>query len=140
MEPNLNINDIIAVEKCSVDKLKQDDIITFEHDGDIISHRIIRIIHSGDEVRFVTKGDNNDIVDSFEIDNEKIYGKVIFKIPKIGGFVKVIQEENGILKTISLILIGFIIFKLRDNKKSDRKIARKKYEIKSIRDNYNDEM
>lgn len=139
MEPELYINDIVAVKGCSVEELKQNDIITFENEGEIISHRIVRIINSGDEIRFVTKGDNNDIVDNFDIENETIYGKVIFKIPKIGGFVSVIQE-NGILKTISLVLIGFIIFKLKDDKKSDRKMKRKKYEIKSIRDNYNEEL
>ena len=44
MEPTLEKNDVVIVQKCGLSKLQEGDIITFEQEGRIISHRIINII------------------------------------------------------------------------------------------------
>lgn len=134
MQPVFNENDIVIVKKCKIEELHENDIITFKQEEKIISHRIIEIREKG---IYTTKGDNNEIKDSEQIHFEQVYGKVLFKIPKIGKPVQYLQNEKGFIKVTILILIIFILFNLRDNKKNNRKIVRKKYEVKKLRDKYN---
>ena len=138
MRPTLYENDIIIVKEYNNNHLKENDIITFKHENRIISHKIINIENINGERIFHTKGDNNQIPDDFNIKHEQIYGKFLFRIPKIGRAVEYIQNENGLIKVFLLIIIVFILFGINDNKKNKRKITRKKYEIKKNRENYNE--
>lgn len=136
MEPKLYKDDVIIVENCNIEKLKVNDIITFNENNNIISHRIIKITEEDGKKIFKTKGDNNELEDKFDINDEQIYGKVLYKIPKIGKTIQYIQNDNGLIKVFVLVLIIFILFNMNDNKKNRRKITRKKYEIKKTRESY----
>ena len=137
MRPTLTEKDVVIVCNVEENNLKIGDIITFTQKEKIISHRIIKIDNKSEEKRFYTKGDNNIIEDEYPIQYNQIYGKVVFKIPLIGSVFQIIQKDNGIIKTIIMIGIVFVLYSIRDNKKNRRKMLRKKYEIKKKRDNYN---
>lgn len=136
MEPTLEINDVVVVQKCAPSRLQTGDIITFEQDGKIISHRILDIIVEKGNIKFETKGDNNKIPDSEKVEAEQVYGKVLFKIGKIGKVITYIQNIRGLINMVILMVIIFIFVSLKDKQKINRKIKRKKYEIKKMRDNY----
>ncbi len=65
-----------------------------------------------------------------------MYGKVVFKIKKIGNIVSYIQNVRGLINIVIFAIIVFVLISLNDKQKNSRKIKRKKYEIKKIRDNY----
>lgn len=136
MKPTLNENDVIIVKKYDIQEIHIGDIITFEKDKEIITHRIIDFKQEEGTTKFVTKGDNNEIRDNFIVDYKEIYGKQIFKISKIGTIVEFIQKSNGIINLIIIILIIFIFIYLKDRRRNERKTKRRKYEIKRLRDNY----
>ena len=136
MEPTLYKDDVVFVKKCDISELKKGDIITFEQDNRVISHRIINITKEKSVVKFETKGDNNEIVDPDKVTEEQVYGKVLYKVGKIGQAVSYIQNARGFINVVIFAIIVYILVSLRDNKKNTRKIKRKKYEIKKIRDNY----
>ena len=136
MEPTLEINDVVVVQKCELPELREGDIITFEQEGRIISHRIIDITKEKRITKFETKGDNNEIPDSEKVEFGQIYGKVLFKIGKIGEIVNYIQNARGFINIAIFAVIIYILVSLRDKQKNNRKIKRKKYEIKKMRDNY----
>lgn len=136
MEPTFYKNDLAVVKSCEVEKLEKGDIITFQQEDRIISHRIIGIIKENGEKKFITKGDNNEVEDVEPIEMQNIYGKVEFIIPKIGKIVNYIQNVKGFINVLIIIVIICIAIDLRDNKINNRKIKRKKYEIKKMRDNY----
>ena len=106
-------------------------------EGRTISHRINSITEENGQRKFRTKGDNNEIPDDFELEGNQIYGKVLFKIRGIGGIVGYIQNINGFINASILVLIVFALIGLRDKQKNTRKMKRRKYEIKKLRDNYN---
>ena len=137
MTPTLEVNDVILVKKCDIKDLKKDDIITFTKDEKTISHRIVKIIEKENDRFFETKGDNNEVSDDGFVNQEQIYGKVIFTIPKIGGIVEYIQDKEGFVHITSLVIIIFILISMNDEKKNRRKMVRKKYEIKKEREKYN---
>ena len=137
MQPVLNKNDVIFVKKCNIEEIEVEDIISFIKDDEIITHRVIEIKEENKTIKYRTKGDNNEIRDNFLVEYSEIYGKMLFKIPKIGIIVEYIQNSSGIINFTILVLIIFIFINLNDKKKSIRKTKRRKYEIKKIRDNYN---
>ena len=136
MEPTLEINDVVLVQKCQPTELKIGDIITFKQEDRIISHRILDIDKKGETIKFETKGDNNKIPDPDKVNAEQIYGKVVFKIKKVGKAISYIQNIRGFINVAILAVIIYILVSLRDKQKNTRKTKRKKYEIKKIRDNY----
>ena len=137
MEPTFYKDDLAIVRKCTLKELKKGDIITFNQDDRTISHRILQITKEKGDIKFITKGDNNDVPDREQVDFEDIYGKVLFVIPKIGKLIHYIQNVRGFINIFIFIIIIYFLVSLRDNKKNNRKIKRKKYEIKKLRDNYN---
>ena len=138
METQIMTGDVVVVKEIDAKKLKENDIIAFKEDNNIvITHRIIEIIkdENGD-TKYKTKGDNNNIEDNYEIKKEEILGKVCFHIKKIGNIVSYIKSRKGFINVIILIIILFLIKNKIDSKKITRKEKRKKYEIKKLRDQY----
>ena len=136
MEPTLEINDVVVVKTCEATQLQKGDIITFQQDGRIISHRILDITKEKDKFKFKTKGDNNEIPDPDLVEGSQVYGKVLFSIKKIGKAVSYIQNARGFINIAIFAIIVFVLVSLRDKQKISRKMKRKKYEIKKMRDNY----
>ena len=136
MEPTFYKDDLVVVKKCSEKELKKGDIITFKQEDRIVSHRIDEITKEKGEVKFITKGDNNDIRDQDLVNVQDVYGKILFSIKKIGKLIHYIQNARGFINIAIFIVILFVLISLRDNQKNSRKLKRKKYEIKKIRDSY----
>ena len=93
MTPSINVMDGIVVKRVDHDEYEVGDIITFvsqdsRYEGATITHRIVekRVVDSEESI-YTTKGDHNPIIDSSPVKTDAIYGKVLFKIPKI-GYVK----------------------------------------------------
>ena len=63
MEPTISINDVVITKKVKKEKIKKGDVITFLQDGEVITHRITQIDDNGN---YTTKGDNNNIEDTFK--------------------------------------------------------------------------
>ena len=137
MEPTFYKDDLVIVKRCKMQELKKGDIITFKQDDRTISHRMIAITQENGEFKFITKGDNNDILDKETVEMKDVYGKVLFSVKKIGKFIHYIQNARGLINIVIFIIIIYVLISLRDNQKNSRKIKRKKYDIKKIRDNYN---
>ena len=137
MEPILEKDDLVVVQKCEPSELKIGDIITFQQEGRTISHRIMIITKEKGIIKFRTKGDNNEVIDPDEVSEEQVYGKYLCKISKIGKAVNYLQNIRGFINIGLFAIIVFILVTLKDKQKNDRKIKRKKYEIKQKRDNYN---
>ena len=136
MQPTLDVNDLVVVQKVEISELKKDDIITFLQEDRTISHRINRVIKEKDNIKFITKGDNNDIVDPDIVESGQVYGKVVFSIKGIGTIISYIQNVRGFINIAIFIVIVYILVSLKDKQKNTRKMKRRKYEIKKKRDNY----
>ena len=104
MEPTLNVNDVVVVQKCEPQDLKKEDIITFKQNDRIISHRIVDIIKQNNNIQFKTKGDNNEISDPDLVDAGQVYGKVLFSVKKIGKAISYIQNARGFINIAIFII------------------------------------
>lgn len=87
MKPYISRGDVVLVDKIDIEdhkNLKKGDILAFKQHSKIIVHRIYKIIQRGDNVYFVTKGDNNNQADQGIIEPGDVVGKVLLKVKKIG--------------------------------------------------------
>lgn len=103
MYPNINPGDIVVVENKNKTSLNKNDIITFKANNTVITHRIVDIKDS----TYITKGDNNDVIDPFTINYKDILGKVIFKIPKIGYLLEFLSRP--LVMSAEMIILGILI-------------------------------
>ena len=90
MEPTIKINDVVITKKVEKQDLKIGDVITFLKKGEVITHRITQI---EDNSKYTTKGDNNNIEDTFKIDYQDIEGKHILTIPYLGAIVRALDNK-----------------------------------------------
>ena len=89
MHPVFDRGSVVITEQVNdkydnYNKLKEGEIIAYRTEKDIIVHRLIRIVNTGDEVFYYTKGDANKEEDDYLIKKEDIIGIVRFKIPYVG--------------------------------------------------------
>jgi signal peptidase len=107
MLPLLREGDIVFIIRCKPDEIKVGDIIVYKSkiEGKLIIHRVINILYSNGEYYYITKGDNNAIMDigefdrSLGINQKRVVGKVlsldnyVFKIPYIGNLALMLRKS-----------------------------------------------
>lgn len=130
MEPTISIDDIIIVKKVEKNDIQLNDIITFNIDGEIITHRVKDYKVIQDEVIYTTKGDSNDVTDIHEVNFRNIEGKYVNKIPKIGKVFSLLKNKYVFSLIFILLIICYILQKKSLQKKIERKEKRKEYERK----------
>ena len=146
MVPAINVLDVVVTMRVNnPEDLQKGDIITFNstdyrYSGVLVTHRIVNIEKtSSGEYLFTTKGDNNNTQDSSRISFDEIYGRVLFRIPKIGYIQYYLSSILGWVAIIivpAIMIIGYDIYKLiktlksNDNNKkkyiSNKRVKKKK--------------
>lgn len=121
MTPNINVYDIVIDKKVeNFSELQVGDVITFISTSSIsngmtITHRIVDIIETEEGTKYKTKGDNNLTADYSLVTQDKVIGKVKFRIPQLGRVQFFLSSKGGWLIIIlipALIIILSDIFKL----------------------------
>ncbi len=113
MEPTIHIGDIILVKKSPY--YSQNEIITFyDEKGRIVTHRIIKKVNEG----FITKGDANSTPDVNPVPKEKIIGKVIFIIPKLGFLAYFAKTPLGLFLFVAIPIALLSLDKFLNLKKN----------------------
>lgn len=116
MEPILKVGGILYYEKINLDDFKKDDILVYQLNEHIVSHRIVDI----NEYGFETKGDNNNSNDSYIVDKNNVIGRGNnWSIPYIGYYADFIYNHRYLL--IMMIVLSY--FNSRKDKKDYEEIS-----------------
>lgn len=109
--------DLLMIKEESKEKIKVDDVITYRPSTDpdnkntnYLTHRVVKIKDRlGDEkgLFFITRGDANK-TDDMPISADALVGKVVVRVPKIGGILSFIKENWLISLIFILSILGFI--------------------------------
>ena len=123
MTPTINKEDMVIVKLNS--DYKQEDIVTYNLNGDFITHRVKRI----DTSTVTTKGDANNTKDA-PISKDSILGKVVCIIPNFGIWKRVLLSP----KVLILLIITFTLFSFTFsyNTKAKRKKLKRQREKKQL--------
>lgn len=94
MNPVFYRGDAVIYKKIKdVSEISEGDVIAFQKQGIVITHRIINISNKNGKIIIRTKGDNNNIADNFPIYEEEILG-IIKNVVKYVGYPTIWIEEN----------------------------------------------
>ncbi|MCU0629731.1 MAG: signal peptidase I [Methanoregulaceae archaeon] len=91
MFPVFHDGDLVIARKCNAIKLG--DVVIFREPmtNFFVIHRVIR----NKNHRITTRGDANLTQDPNPVEQDKIFGKVCMRIPKIGILIRIIQRWCG---------------------------------------------
>lgn len=104
MANTIEIGDIVIV-KITTD-VKEQDIIVFNQDENLITHRLIRFDENDN---LITKGDANNVEDQ-PVKKSQLIGKVVYILPKLGIIRKIILSPQILIMIISFtILLGIAL-------------------------------
>lgn len=134
MVPVMLVGDAIIVEHVNTEDIGVGDIVAFYRgEKTIVSHRVVEIYGSGNDIVFQTKGDNVKSEDPFVVKSEDVIGKAVFKIPYIGYLTKF--SKKPILFLIFTIIPSIIIIfdEVRKMTKSSMQIKRMEREQKRMK-------
>lgn len=124
MENSYNIGDIIIIKGASPSEIKVGDSIAYVKPTDpstIIFHRVCYVYEDSGKMYFITKGDNNNIIDTWNpVPSENLVGIVIYRIPYIGYVPLILSNPILLMEIIVLLLI--LLFMPSPNIKINRKI------------------
>lgn len=129
MEPQIQINDIVIVKEVPETEINIGDIISFNVNGEIITHRIIEIEKGQyNKNLYITKGDANNVEDEEKITYEQIEGKYINKISKVGKIVFALKNKTTLVIVLVILILLYVIDQKSNNKKIKRSRIREQYE------------
>ena len=120
IEPILKVGGILYYEKINLDDFKKDDILVYQLNEHIVSHRIVNI----NEYGFETKGDNNNSNDSYIVDKNNVIGRGNnWSIPYIGYYADFIYNHKYLLIVMIILSYFNIWFNSRKEKKGYEEIS-----------------
>lgn len=111
MEPTIMTGDIVVVQG-QPEYLKNDVVAFFSSEGRVVTHRIISGSKEAKNTVYITKGDANRSTDSDTTTPDKIIGKVILVIPKLGYFVAFSKSLPGLFILIFVPAFALILDEL----------------------------
>lgn len=113
MVPTIYAGDVIVTYKNDDNKYEIGDILTYKSDlngGINITHRIKESYVVNGKYSYKTKGDNNSVEDAEIVKGEKVLGKVIFKIPKVGYFQRYLVNNRKLIICILIASLSVVIY------------------------------
>lgn len=128
MEPTIMTGDAILVKEVKQEELKVKDIISFQDDDSINTHRIVEILEDNGIIKYKTKGDNNKKEDKELVTYDKIEGVYQFRIKGFGKIVEVIKNKITLV-VLLIVLVLISACQVRINKKRLTR-KEKRYEYK----------
>lgn len=124
MSPVFEPGDIIVVKSTGNKNIRAGDIITFEENGTLVTHRVAEVVKSDGKEMLKTKGDANNIKDSGMVDPEHVVGTYKFRIPYGGYVARFARSATGFILLIIvpsvLLIAGEIKNIIAASKKEDR--------------------
>ena len=91
--------------------VKENDIIVYKEEENFITHRLVEINENGE---LITKGDANNAKDQ-PIKIDKVLGKVVYILPKIGILKKAILSKQVLILILTLIILLGVALKITTN-------------------------
>ena len=95
MSPTYRRGDAVIYEKIDVHDLEIGDILAFQKNDIVVTHRIVKIWKQGNQYYYTTKGDNNNTEDNFKTKDTEVLGKVRFIFKYIGYPTVFVSEFFG---------------------------------------------
>ena len=138
MEPSIKTGSIAITRPIPPSQIKKGDIVAFtspDNPKNTILHRIDSV-KSTDPLIFLTKGDNNNAPDSWEVSSIAVIGSYVYSIPYLGNAASFIRQPLGFVLMIVVPALLFIFFQIFNINRAIDYEVNKKIEEKNRQNNF----
>ena len=146
MAPTLETDTLIVVRKTEPAEVKEGDIISFYSsdpalEGAVNTHRVLSIREEDGIYYYTTKGDANNVADSYEASSVYLIGTVCFSSYVMGKLARLLANPLIFIPVILIPLAVILICDIARTVKIARRIAKEEEEeavreaIRQIREN-----
>ena len=133
MESEIYSGDIVVVKEVDTNTLKENDVIAFKNDDIVITHRIVETVNDNGQVKYITKGDNNNTQDRDYVLPENVEGLYQFKVSNLGNLAMFIQTPTGMLVCLSIPLILLILVQIVENSRNKKYVKEEENKQRKMR-------
>lgn len=93
MAPEMYKGDIVIIKDTDVKDVVEGEVIRYRMDGYYVVHRVVSIIEDvNGERSFIMKGDNNNDIDLYPVEEHQFAGTIKYKIPYLGWPTLILGE------------------------------------------------
>ena len=146
MAPTLGTDTLIVVQKTEPAEVKEGDIISFYSsdpalEGAVNTHRVLSIREESGVYYYTTKGDANNVADSYEASSVYLIGTVCFSSCALGKMARLLANPLIFIPVILIPLAVILICDIARTVKIAGRIAKEEEEeavreaIRQIREN-----
>ena len=111
MGPAVPIGSLVIVRTTYPAALTVGDVVTYQHSGATVTHRVASIEEYGDARIFTTRGDANDTADPDAVAFDDRVGLVVAQLPLVGYLVALLQAYGRVLSLAAAVV--FALWALR---------------------------
>ena len=104
MEPAFAPGDVVLSQRRAPLSVRPGDVVTFHdpsRDGELVTHRVESMRRNGSQVTFVTKGDANDLSETWTVPADGHIGRAALAVPKVGHVLHWAGTREGKLALIA---------------------------------------
>jgi signal peptidase len=115
MTPDIPVGSVVLIRPVDPRALEVGDVATYQvapDSRDLITHRVIEVTGSGDDLRYVFKGDANRGADLDPVPPEAVRGEVWFHVPYVGTLRDAMGTRGGVALALVLGLGGYAVLQL----------------------------
>lgn len=120
MYPEIQSGDLIICRSAKMEDIAVGDVVVFidpEGNGtSLVTHRVTEIEEKDGERLLHTQGDANNTADPTPISSDKLLGRYLRRLPKVGSAVLFMQTTPGLLLCVVLpilLLVGYDVVRRR---------------------------
>lgn len=111
MQDTFAVGDLEISKKADPATLAAGDIITFRsidpaNYGSVVTHKIREVTTYEGGLAFVTYGTTTGVDDAYPVPADRVLGKYVFRLPKMGYFFEFLKTPAGY---VTLILLPFLV-------------------------------
>jgi signal peptidase len=116
MVPALPVGTLAIDQSVAASSVRPGDVITFNDPyvhGRVVTHRVVRVIHTDHGLAYRTKGDANPAVDPWLVQLPGSVGRVAFQVPYAGYALVYAQTREIRMLLLLLVSSSLLVFVLR---------------------------
>jgi signal peptidase len=116
MKPSISVGAIAVEKPVASGSIRVGDVITFRDPyvaGRVVTHRVVRILHTHEGLAYRTKGDANPVRDPWTIGLPGRVGRVAFDVPSVGYVLVYAHTREVRMLLIVFAAAALLAFLLR---------------------------
>ena len=111
MEPTLDAGGIAFLDRVPPEKIRVGDVMTFTRMGSRqqVTHRVTEVTATSRGPMFRTKGDANELADTWTVTPGQVVGKVRLALPRFGGASRLLADGRDRLALLMAVAAAVLV-------------------------------